>query len=227
MESPIQNAGTEINPQPNPKTNTVTLTKKDYLLISFIGVSFALFSLPIINNIKLPFLKANFLTAIILMVFFLVFANIALWIAGAIGKKLSVVFQFAKFAAVGAFNSFLDWGVLNLLIAITGFASGFAYSGFKGTSFVVASISSYFWNKYWTFGAKNDSSANTQEAGKFFGVTIIGFFINIALASVIVNVIGPQAGLSPERWANVGALAATLISLLWNFIGYKFFVFKK
>jgi len=211
----------------NLETKTIVLAKRDYFLVSFIGISFALFSLPIISNIKLPFLKVNFLTAIILMAFFLVFANFALWVAGIIGKKIPVVFQFAKFSAVGAFNAFLDWGILNLLIAITGLASGFAYSGFKGTSFIIASISSYLWNKHWTFGAKNDSGTDKKEVGKFFGVTIIGFFLNIVLASVIVNVIGPQGGLSPERWANVGALAATLISLIWNFVGYKFWVFKK
>ena len=32
---------------------------------------------------------------------------------------------------------------------------------------------------------------------------------------------------TPEQLANLGAAVATVISLVWNFIGYKIFVFKK
>lgn len=205
---------------------TESLTaRRDYFFISFIGISFVLFSLPIINNINLPFLKVNLLTAILLMAFFLIFANFALWIASIIGKRVPAMFQFAKFGAVGAFNSFLDWGTLNLLMAITGIAAGFGFSAFKGTSFIVASISSYFWNKYWTF--KSDEETNTKEIGKFATVTVIGFLLNIISASLIVFIFSSSNLMSPARLANLAAFSATIISLMWNFLGYKFIVFKK
>lgn len=204
--------------------NSLT-TRRDYFLISFIGLSFALFSFPIINNLSLPFLKLNLATAIFLVIFFVIFANFGLWIASLVGKKIPVAFQFAKFGAVGAFNSFLDWGILNLLIAFTGIAAGFGFSIFKGISFIVASFSSYFWNKHWTFGAEKKS--DTKEVGKFTTVTIIGFLLNIGLASLIVFTLTPKNLTSPERLANIAALFATLISLIWNFVGYKFIVFKK
>ncbi|MCX6765665.1 MAG: GtrA family protein [Candidatus Moranbacteria bacterium] len=203
----------------------VTLTKRDYFLVSFIGLSFALFSIPILKNINLPFLKLNLITVLFLVIFFVIFANLALWIASIIGRRIPIAFQFAKFGAVGAFNTFLDWGVLNILIALTGTAAGIGYTVFKGISFIVANISSYLWNKHWTFGSQE--TANAQEMGKFFGVSVIGLIINISLASIVVNVIGPQAGMSPERWANVGALLATVVSLIWNFVGYKLWVFRK
>ncbi len=201
------------------------ISRRDYILVSFIGISFALFSLPILNNINFPFLQVNFLTAILLMVFFLVFANFALWIASLIGKVVPSAFQFAKFGAAGAFNSFFDWGTLNLLIALTGIATGLGFSAFKGTSFIAASVSSYFWNKHWTF--KSSEETNTKEVGKFATVTIIGFLLNIVSASLIVFAFSSKDLMSPERLANLAAFSATIIALLWNFFGYKFIVFKK
>jgi hypothetical protein len=41
----------------------------------------------------------------------------------------------------------------------------------------------------------------------------------------VVDVIGAPSGISAGRWANVGLLFATLASVVWNFVGYKFFVF--
>jgi hypothetical protein len=34
-------------------------------------------------------------------------------------------------------------------------------------------------------------------------------------------------GISARLWAYVGALAAVCFGFIWNFTGYKFFVFKK
>lgn len=201
------------------------LTKRDYLLVSFIGVSFALFSIPILNNIQLPFFKVSVPNIFILAVALVVLANAALFAASIIGRKIPVIFQFAKFSAVGAFNTFLDWGILNLLMAIFGIAAGIGFTIFKGISFIVANISSYLWNKHWTFGSQEKTTA--QEFGKFFGVSVVGMIINMGIASIVVNVIGPQGGMSPEQWANIGALLATVASLIWNFVGYKIWVFKK
>ena len=190
------------------------LTKKDYLLVSIIGACFALFSVPILKNLDLfileqfPFTIQNIL---ILVIFFATFANSALWIASIINKKVSVALQFAKFGAVGAFNTFLDWGVLNILMLITGLVAGPAYSLFKGISFIIAAISAYFWNKHWTFDSKK--KADSKEVLRFITVTVIGGIINISI--------------STKQLANIGAALATIISLIWNFIGYKIFVFKK
>lgn len=204
------------------------LTKKDYYLVSVIGLFFALFSVPIIKNLDLEILRGfvlNFRNIFLLVIFFIIFANLALYIASVIDKKIKIALQFAKFGAVGAFNTFLDWGVLNLLIMITGIAGGSAYSGFKGISFIIAAVSAYFWNKYWTFDSKQDTSS--EEIFKFSVVTGIGFVINVSLASLIVYIFTGTEVVTPEQLANLGAAAATIISLVWNFIGYKIFVFKK
>src|SRR3989344_7425404 len=199
--------------------------KKDYLLISIIGFLFGILLLPILKNINLQIITLNFINALIIVIAFIIFANIALKIAFIIGRRAPVIFQFAKFAAVGGLNTLLDLSILNSLIFLSGIATGYWYSGFKAISFVIASINAYFWNKYWTFGV--GGSVNTKEFTEFFTVSAIGFGINVGIASFLVNIVGAPAGITDNLWANVGALAATLVSLIWNFIGYKFIVFKK
>jgi len=144
-----------------------------------------------------------------------------------------IVKQAGKFILVGILNTLIDLGVLNLLIFITGIASGFGYSAFKGISFIVAVINSYILNKFWTFksaGGQPGLPAAGREFGQFFIVSAIGFGINVGVASLVVNVIGnpfAYSGVSDTIWANVGALTATFCAMVWNFLGYKFIVFKK
>ncbi len=201
------------------------VTKKDYFLVSIIGILFGLFSLPILKNIKLFSAGVSAGKAILIVFGLFIFANFALWIASFLARWVPVLLQVAKFAAIGALNTFLDLGVLNILILFTGIAAGSQYSLFKGISFAVATINSYFWNKYWTFGSQGVASA--KEFVQFFAVSIIGLGFNLGAASLIVNYFGVPAGISPELWANVGAVSATLVSLVWNFVGYKVVVFKK
>lgn len=201
------------------------LRKKDYILVSIIGFLFALLLLPIIKNTKLPFFELNIISIAVLIIAFSVFANIALWIASLLSRKIPIMIQFAKFGAVGALNTLLDLGILNTLIFFTGFSAGWHYTSYKAISFIIANTNAYFWNKYWTFESKGE--ANIKEFWQFFIVSLIGFGINVGFASLIVNIIGPMGDISIERWGNIAALGATAISLVWNFIGYKFIVFKK
>lgn len=199
------------------------ITKKDYYIISIIGFLFGLLLLPVLNNIELSFLTVNFKSAFLIIVGFAVFANLALWLVFLFSRFIPILLQIAKFAAVGGLNTLLDLGVLNVLISISGVAVGFWYPVFKGISFIIANINSYFWNKFWTFGVSD--KVNVKEFGQFMAVSVIGFGINVGVASLLVNFVGSPEGISPERWANIGALSATIISLIWNFIGYKFIVF--
>ncbi|MBU2635291.1 bifunctional glycosyltransferase family 2/GtrA family protein [Patescibacteria group bacterium] len=153
-------------------------------------------------------------------------AAICLYITSLLGKKVPVVFQAGKFVTVGISNTLIDWGVLNLQILLTGITAGLFYPVFKGVSFLIAIINSFLWNKFWTFKKGETEKAGTEFL-QFLIVSGIGLGINVGIASLAVNVIGPQAGISPKIWATVGALIATMFSMVWNFLGYKFIVFKK
>jgi putative flippase GtrA len=201
------------------------LTKRDYALVVFIGACFGLFAVPILRGINISFVKVGWTVGIGLVVFFGLFAALALAVAAYVSRWIPVVLRVAKFSAVGAFNTFFDWGILNMLIAMFDVPFGAGYAVAKGTSFTIASIGSYFWNKYWTFDAGRAKEVG-KEVTTFIVVSVIGLLINVAVSSFIVNDVGHPALFTPQRWENVGAALATVVSLVWNFIGYKFVVFS-
>jgi len=149
-----------------------------------------------------------------------------MFVVSFLGKKFLIIYQAGKFALVGALNTFIDLGILNILIWFTGIATGLWYSVFKGISFLIATINSYFWNKHWTF-EKGEKAFAPREFSKFLVVTIVGLGINVGIASIVVNVLGPQWGITAKMWATFGALTATLLAWVWNFFSSKFIVFKK
>lgn len=200
-------------------------TRKDYIIVSVIGLFFGLFLIVVLGNLNLPFISLNALTAIIIVAGFIIFANIALRIAFFAGRKVSVVPQFAKFAAAGSANTALDIGILNGLMFITVIAAGYWYAVFKAISFAAAVVSSYFLNRYWTFETK--TNASTKEFGQFLVVSLIGLVVNVSVASLLVVKIGsPFESITQTQWATASALCATFVALIWNFLGYKFIVFK-
>ncbi|MDP4010523.1 MAG: GtrA family protein [Candidatus Spechtbacteria bacterium] len=206
--------------------------KVDILLSAVIGeaVAWLLFVMVRVNAPELPIPSglaqslSSLNTAFVMAVVFPILSVAVLFVVYLFSKKILLLYQATKFIQVGALNTFIDLGVLNFLILISGVAGGPLFSAFKGISFTVAVINSYFWNKHWIFKSKDISAG--KEFSQFIFVSFVGFLINVGTASVMVNVIGPQGGIAPAVWANVGALAATFVSLGWNFIGYKFWVFK-
>ena len=161
-----------------------------------------------------------------LPVVFPVLCAIGLAVAGVLSKIIPVVYQVAKFVLVGGLNFLIDMGILNFLVFYTSIAAGLTQSGFKGFSFFVAVINSYFWNKFWTFKRESSESVG-REFLQFIIVSVIGFGINLGVNYVAVNMVTPFDGIQEKTWAQVGALVAAVVALFWNFLGYKFLVFEQ
>ena len=206
--------------------NIKNFRKSDIIASLIIAEADALLLLFILKTIKIqlpPFL-APFLP--FLPVILPVLALFYILVGSFFKEKFSAIFQLFKFTLTGSLNTFIDFAVLNLLMQTLQVASGWYFSFFKLISFSCAAVNSYFWNKFWTF-KKKETKVGTKEFSQFYLITGISLLINVGIASLIVNVMGPQFSLSETLWANVGALGGVLGAFIWNFLGYKFIVFKK
>ena len=197
------------------------MKRSDTISVLVLGEIIAIFLIFVLKNLGY-FSNLLWLSLIILPPL----ALFAFFIAYLIGKKILVILQLAKFIVVGFANTAVDFGVLNLLMLLANVVSGGLYSIFKGISFCVSVVHSYFWNKHWTFQKKQK-----EETGKvflqFFVVSLIGLAINVSIASLIVNYISVPGAIPPKIWANIGAAGGSIGGLAWNFLGYKFIVFEK
>jgi len=204
------------------------MKKIDIISPIILGLIIAVFIISLLNLTASDFLLAsNNPNLILFLILLLVPALLVFWVyvTFQLGKRRHVFFQFGKFIPIGVSNTAIDFGILNLLILTSGVDKGLLFSAFKGISFVCAVINSYLWNKFWTFESRGRKGLGKQFL-KFLIVAGIGFVINVAIASLIVNYIEPLWGISPILWANIGAFASMVIVILWNFLGYKFLVFK-
>ena len=191
--------------------------------------AYASMGIGLVTALIIPIIARNIALAIpfqrLLVLVLPLAALVGLNFAFLLNRFIPFAYQASKFVLVGILNTAVDFGVANLLIFTTGFAAGWQVSLFKGISFTAAVINSYFWNKYWTFRKKE--GGGVKEFSQFFTVSLIGFGVNVGTATFVINFLAPTGGMSPERWANVGFLAATILSLAWNFVGFKFWVFAK
>lgn len=214
--------------------NNNTFSKSDIIASLIIGEMVAWLLIVLGKNLSVAIPYVWFLPIVLPIL-----CLIGLYIAFLISKKIAVIYQIAKFVLVGGFNTLVDWGVLALMIFLFRryffiepqdvLVSAFSvvlvyYSLDKAISFVIAATNSYFWNKFWTFKRETIEGMG-KEFIQFFTITVIGFFINVGIASVIFKYIEPFNGLNLDQWAIVAAVFATAFSMFWNFLGYKFIVF--
>jgi putative flippase GtrA len=207
-----------------------------------------------------------------------------------------VILQLLRFVAIGFLNTAIDFIILNFISKSLGISSGLQLGTINILGFAAAVTQSYFWNRYWAFGANQTTDVmknftrlviiggigvlgflaalfgaqaqavplyyivlfalfvlaeiiawtsfgiSRQSAGakpmataghQFIGfvvVSVVGLVINSALVAVVSYYLSTQtlpAGLTPDLLKNIAKIAATGMSLVWNFIGYKLIVFKR
>lgn len=217
------------------ETKDLTLTKKDYFFSLTAGILIGLLILPVLKA-AYPIFYENYSLPIFL--FFFVGTPLGTIVSNFIGRKLIMIWQVAKFGVIGVMNTLVDLGLLTLTtfafkqyfhiassdLVITGFVLTY-YSLFKAFSFITANVNSYFWNKYWTF-EKNSLKKSATEFLQFFIVSVVGLAVNVLFASLFVT-LAPFGGLTSDQIGLLGGAAGSIAGLAWNFIGYKFIVFKQ
>lgn len=126
----------------------------------------------------------------------------------------------ARFAIVGVANTGLDFIVLLILVA---FGVPIIVANFFSTS--VALVFSFFANKKFTF--QFEGKHTRQQFASFLGITLFGLWI---IQPIIIE--GTRLLVStffPEKYTilTIGKIIATGVTLIWNYVLYKAFVFKK
>jgi len=209
------------------------MSRRDYAFGVVAGMLIGFLALPVLDALgPAAFSRFAFVTV---PVVFLVTA-LALVIVFSLSRKFPVLWQIGKFAVIGVMNMLVDWGVLTSLILLvrSHFGNGpddfiiagiTFYSLFKASSFIIANINSYYWNKYWTFGPGAMKKTKTEFL-QFFAVSTVGFVTNVFIASFVFGSVRPVHGLNRDQWGILGAAVGSAAGLIWNFLGYKFIVFK-
>lgn len=132
---------------------------------------------------------------------------------------MSQAFEFLRFAVTGILNTVLDASVMNLLLLATGRQELVYYSLFKAISFTIAVIFSFFMNRNFVFKKNGDFKL-------FVFISIVGALLNVGSATLANKVCGGFLGQHLFiLCANLGFLLGASLTIAWNFLGYKYFVF--
>jgi dolichol-phosphate mannosyltransferase len=130
---------------------------------------------------------------------------------GAAARRPASWWQLLKFGLVGASGYIINLGVFALLNDSLGVHYVLAAVG----AFCVAVSSNFFWNRHWTFAAR-DGHAGFQAA-RFFTISVAALVVNLAVLELLVS------------WASLGELPAQAIAVAvampFNFLGNKLWAF--
>ncbi len=138
------------------------------------------------------------------------------WTFG-IAKTISVVKNFLRLIMVGAL------GFLALILVLWGASIQAPVLFYLVILAVFVMIELILWYNFGFFKTQIDTSAG--QFMSFIIVSIIGLIINSILIGVITGFIDLTSNADLNK--NLAKIVATFASLVWNFIGYKIFVFKK
>jgi putative flippase GtrA len=124
-----------------------------------------------------------------------------------------------RFGLVGALNTASDFAILNILAVGFGVPVVLANTVSTGLCMVM----SFFLNKKWTF--KSTGKNYLREVVLFFVFTIIGMWV---ISNGIMALLVPMMPDWPELLrVSLPKVVATVASLIWNFLAYRYIVFKK
>ena len=189
--------------------------RKDLKTAFFAGFLASIVWIPVLWNLS-GYLREYLWVLLIIVP---IVSALGLYISSILFYRAKLFYLFAKYVIVGFLSAGIDFAIFNLFIYLTGIELGLEISLFKTVSFSLAMLNSYNWNRIWTFGA----------GGRFFLfaiITIIGFIVNVGITSLIINFIDPPFNFTQLVWDNLAAFMAIIVSIIWNFTGYKVIVFR-
>jgi len=138
--------------------------------------------------------------------------------------------RFLRFAIVGTVGALIEFGVFNLLTLIFHLPAIIA----SAISFILAVISNFFWNRFWTYPESLIKPVHHQliqfSIISFFGLGIrLGLFalLEKPLVDLWSRILPTSFSLTPQVIGHNLMLAfAILVVLLWNFFANRLWTYK-
>lgn len=137
-------------------------------------------------------------------------------------RYLFVDKSFLRFVLVGIINTIV--GTTIMLVFYNVFHFGYWFS--SSSDYILASILSYFLNKYYTFEYKEKDKKSAIR----FGVNIVVcYLLAYSVARPLVRLSLENFGyvLSDSWIENIAMLTGSCIFVIINYLGQRFFAFKK
>ena len=150
---------------------------------------------------------------------------LVVFIAGGERVRKGLNMKVVRFGVVGVVNTLIDFAVLNLLLALFGVTGGWPLVLCNAAAFLGASLNSYFLNKKWTFSQK--TGASLRQYLVFLALALGGLVINSVVLYLLATGLSRPSWLSPTLWINVAKAAATVASLVWNYLACRYVVFGR
>lgn len=125
-----------------------------------------------------------------------------------------------RFIIVGVLNTLI--GLAAMFISYNVFHLGYWIS--SAMDYIIGSIFSYFANKYFTFQSDKKSG---QEVIRFTINIVVCYFISYGIAKPAMNIVLGEMNLTLAVFEQLSMILGMCIFIVLNYIGQKFFVFKK
>lgn len=143
-------------------------------------------------------------------------------------EKLTRFFDssFFRFLIVGCINTLVGYGIMFGLYNLAGLHRwgdlGFWLS--SAANYVIGSIVSYFLNKHFTF---RNTEKDSKVVGRFILNITVCYLLAYGLAKPVVTRLLSNTGLSQQIQGNLAMLGGSVLFVMLNYLGQRFFAFRK
>ncbi len=123
-----------------------------------------------------------------------------------------------KFLLVGILNTLVGNGLMFLLYNL----AGMGYWPSTGISYALASVMSYFLNRYYTFRYQGGT---WKSVFRFALNILVCYFLAYGVAQPLVKWL--LSGSSEAVWDNIAMLVGMCLFVGFNYLGQRFFAFHQ
>jgi putative flippase GtrA len=135
------------------------------------------------------------------------------------GRWQKLLKEVSKFGAIGGVNTIINYAVFNLLV-LTVFVNGQLKANVAAT--IVATTSSYFMNRHWTYRDRPKSTLH-REYALFFLFNLAGMMIELGVLALAKY----GLGLTTLVALNMAKAFATVLGMVFRFFTYRTIVFRE